>query len=44
MKKKQFYIKKKSFFTHSENRMKQEGDILGARESFFKMKNRNLFF
>jgi hypothetical protein len=44
MKNKQFYIKKKSFFTYSENRMKQEGDILSARESFFKMKNKNLYF
>ena len=44
MKNKQIYIKKKSYFAHSENRMKQEGDILSAREYFFKMKNKNLFF
>ena len=44
MKNKQIYIKKKSYFAHSENRMKQEGDILSAREYFFKMKNKNLYF
>lgn len=44
MKNKQIYIKKRSYFAHSENRMKQEGDILSAREYFFKMKKKIYFF
>ena len=36
-------IKKKINFTHSENRMQQEGDVRLSINSFDKNKNKNLF-
>ena len=36
-------IKKKIKFTHSENRMQQEGDVRLSINSFDKNKNKNLF-
>ena len=38
------YLKKKAFFSHSENKMKLEGDIVSARNYFFSKKNKNLYF
>ena len=35
---------KKIYFHHSQNRMNNEGNILAAREYFFKKKNKNLFY
>jgi SAM-dependent methyltransferase len=37
-------IKKKTFYSHNKNRMKNEGDILKAREYFFSKKNKNLYY
>ena len=38
------YLKQKVYFKHSENRMKNEGDILSSRNYFFSNKNKNLYF
>ena len=37
------YLKKKAFYSHSENKMKYEGDIISARNYFFSKKNKNLY-
>jgi len=37
-------LKKKIYFKHSENLMKNEGDILSSRKYFFKKKNKNLYY
>jgi SAM-dependent methyltransferase len=37
-------LKKKIFYSHLENRMKNEGNVLQAREYFFSKKNRNLYY
>jgi len=38
------FLPKKIYFHHSQNRMNDEGNILAAREYFFKKKNKNLFY
>jgi len=37
-------IVKKAEYSHQENKMENEGDILKAREYFFSKKNKNLYF
>lgn len=37
-------FKKKIFYSHAENKMLNEGDIIGARKYFFNEKNLNLFY
>ena len=34
-------IKKKAFYSHDQNLMENEGDIVNARNHFFEKKNKN---
>ena len=37
-------IKNKIYYSHCKNRMKNEGNVLNAREYFFSKKNKNLYY
>ena len=37
-------IKKKAYYSHDQNLMENEGDILNARNHFFEKKNKNLYY
>ena len=37
-------IKKKAFYSHDQNLMENEGDIVNARNHFFEKKNKNLYY
>ena len=38
------FLPDKIYFDHSQSKMRNEGDIVSAREYFFKKKNKNLYY